>query len=92
MLYVDGELVINRLGFKRLLHARIALCISPLKAGLTCWSFGIIQWHGADEASFDMHVEEYEIARSMQMASGGVISIGVIVTIVGFLLKPKVKI
>jgi hypothetical protein len=91
MLYVDGELVVNdwvEKGYYTLTNpVRIYL-----KAGIHTLELWYYSWHGPDEASFDMHVEAYEIARSVQMASGGVISIGVVMAVIGLILKPKVKI
>jgi hypothetical protein len=90
MLYVDGELVVNSWVLRGYtLDSPVHI---PLKAGTHVLELWYYQWHGASEASFDMHVEEYETARNLQTAGGGILFIGVIVTIVGFLLKPKVKI
>jgi len=40
-----------------------------------------------------MHVDdEWDFAIGMQTAGGGIIFIGAIITVIGFILKPKVKV
>jgi len=60
----------------------------PLKAGtheLELWWY---EWEGDQAASFEMHVEEWELATGIQTAGGGITFIGAVITVVGLVLKP----
>ncbi|MBS7611844.1 hypothetical protein KEJ27_06515 [Candidatus Bathyarchaeota archaeon] len=90
MLYVDGELVVNSWVLRGYtLDPPVKVNLSAGTHTLELWYY---EWHGANEASFDMHVDDqWDMASTMQTAGGGILFIGAIVSIIGLILKPKVR-
>lgn len=90
MLYVDGELVVNSWILRGYtLDPPVKMYLSAGTHTLELWYY---EWHGANEASFEMHVDDqWDVASTMQTVGGGILFIGAIVSIIGLILKPRAR-
>jgi hypothetical protein len=89
MLFVDGSPVINTWTEGRSVWGECRLFLNAGSHELELWYY---EWEGYQEVDFEMHTEEFETATIMQTVAGvTVLVIGAIITVIGFILKPKVK-
>jgi hypothetical protein len=89
ILYVDGTPVINSWVLRPYTVDETRISLTAGMHELELWWY---EWEGGQAASFEAHVEEWGIGTTMQTAGGGIIFIGAIITVIGFILKPKAKV
>ncbi|MEM3104192.1 MAG: hypothetical protein QXD69_01660 [Candidatus Bathyarchaeia archaeon] len=89
ILIVDGQPVINSWVLRAYAVDETSVFLTAGTHELELWWY---EWEGAQAASFEMHVEEWGIATTLQTAGGGIIFIGAIITVIGFILKPRAKV
>jgi hypothetical protein len=88
ILYVDGTPVINSWVIRGYAVDETSMLLTAGTHELELWYY---EWEGGQAASFEAHVEEWGIGTTIQTAGGGIIFIGAIITVIGFILKPRAK-